>query len=175
MSILQNDISLKNNSLGKDKHLPSGDNSPPKDKLLSKGENSNDILFFPEEKRENIAINTLSFILSNMERKYFIFSEFIYNNPNGNGYNQTSTESIYPRIIITKKIDPLFVQDDMNFGFVDRIYLSSNCDEILNDTFRIRLCNMIGHQSFYIKFFTINPKYNEDSRICIKAYYLYNK
>ena len=63
MPIIQNDKSLKDNSLtkdrhlssgdnspSKDKHLSSGDNSPSKDKLLSKGENSDDILFFPEEK-----------------------------------------------------------------------------------------------------------------------------
>ena len=172
MSILQNDKSLKNNSLAKDKHLSSGDNSPTKDKLLSKGENSDDILFFLEEKTENIVINTSSFILSDMERKYLTFSEFIYNNPSGNGYYQTSIESIYPRIIITKKTDPLFVQDAMDFGFVDRIYLSPNCDDILNDTLIIQLCNMTGHQSFYIKFFTISPEYNEDNGICIKAYHL---
>ena len=172
MSILQKDKSLKNNSLAKDKHLSSGDNSPTKDKLLSKGENSDDILFFLQEKIENIVINTSSFILSNMERKYLTFSEFIYNNPSGNGYYQTSTESIYPRIIITKKTNPLFVQDAMDFGFVDRIYLSPNCDDILNDTLIIQLCNMTGHQSFYIKFFTISPEYNEDNGICIKAYHL---
>ena len=157
MFILQHDKNLKDNSLAKDKNLSSGDNSPSKDKLLSKGENSDNILFFPEEKTENIVINTSSFILSDMERKYLTFSEFIYNNLNGNGYYQTSTESIYPRIIITKKTDPLFVQDAMDFGFVDRIYLSLNYEEILNDTLRIQLCKMIGHQSVYIKFFTISP------------------
>ena len=36
MSILQKDKSLKNNSLGKDNYLPSGDNGLSKDKLLSK-------------------------------------------------------------------------------------------------------------------------------------------
>ena len=86
MLILQKDKSLQNKSLGKDKHLPSDDNSPSKDKLLSKGENSDDILFFIEGKTENTIINTTSFILSDMERKYLTFSEFIYNNPNGNGY-----------------------------------------------------------------------------------------
>ena len=60
----------------------------------------------------------------------------------------------------------------MDFSFVDRIYLSPNCEEILNDTLRIQLCKMIGHQSVYIKFFTISPKYNKDSGICIKAYHL---
>ena len=123
MPILQKDKSLKDNSLPKDKHLPSGDNSPSNDRLLPKGENSNDTLFFPEEKTENMSIT-----LSDMERKHLAFSEFIYNNPNGNGYYQTSTESIYPRIIITKTTDPLFIQDVMDFDFIDRIYLSPNCD-----------------------------------------------
>ena len=50
MPILQNDKSLNNNSLAKDKNLSSRDNSPSNDKLLSKGENSDDILFYPEEK-----------------------------------------------------------------------------------------------------------------------------
>ena len=172
MSILQKDKSLKDNSLAKDKNLSSGDNDPSKDKLLSKGENSDDILFFPEEKTENIVINTSSFILFDMERKYLTFFEFIYNNPNGNGYYQASTESIYPRIIITKKTDPLFVQDAMDFGFVDRICLSPNCEEILNDTLRIQLCKMTGHQSVYINFFTISPEYNEDSGIYIKVFHL---
>ena len=45
---------------------------------------------------------------------------------------------MYPRIIITKKIDPLFVQDAMDFDFVDQIYLSPNCDEIPNDTLIIQ-------------------------------------
>ena len=170
--IPQNDKSMKNNSLAKDKNLSSGDNSPSKDKLLSIRENSDDILFFPKEKTKNSVINTSSFILSDMERKYWTFSEFIYNNPNGDGYYQTYTESIYPRIIITKKTYPLFIQDAMDFGFVDRIYLSLNCEEILNDTLRTQLCKMIGHQSVYIEFFTISPEYNEDIRMCLKAYHL---
>ena len=60
----------------------------------------------------------------------------------------------------------------MDFGFVDRIYLSLNCEEILNDTFRTQLCKMTGYQSVYIKLFTISPEYNEDIRMCIKAYHL---
>ena len=107
-----------------------------------------------------------------MERKYLTFFKFIYNNPNGDGYYQTSTVSIYPRIIITKKTDPLFVQAAIDFGFVDRIYLSPNYAEILNDTLRTQLCKMTGHQSVNIKFFTISPEYNEDIRMCIKAYHL---
>ena len=78
MPILQNDKSLKNNSLAKDKNLSSGDNSPSKDKLLFKEENSDGILFFSRKKKiENNAINTSSFILSDMERKYLTFYEFI--------------------------------------------------------------------------------------------------
>ena len=107
-----------------------------------------------------------------MERKYLTFFEFIYNNPNGDGYYQTSTKSIYLRIIITKKTNPLFVQDAMDFGFVDRIYLSPNCEEILNDTLRTQLCKMTGHENVYIKFFTISSEYNEDIRMCIKVYHL---
>ena len=94
------------------------------------------------------------------------FSEFIYNNPNGNGYYRTSTESIY------QKIDNLFIQVAMDFGFVVQVYVTPNCDEILNDTLRIQLYNMTGHQSFYIKFFTIDPEYNEDSGMSIKSYHL---
>ena len=61
--------------------------------------------FQKKKKEENMPIISL-ITLSDMERKYLTFSKFIYNNPNGNGYYQTSTESIYPRIIITKKTDP---------------------------------------------------------------------
>ena len=31
---------------------------------------------------------------------------------------------------------------------------------------------MTGHQSVYIKLFTISPEYNDNSGICIKAYHL---
>ena len=79
MSILQKDKRLKDNSLPKDKHLPSRDNSPLKDKLLPKGENSDDILFFPKEKTKKHYHNASSFILSDIERNYLAFSEFIYN------------------------------------------------------------------------------------------------
>ena len=58
----------------------------------------------------------------------------------------------------------------MDFDFVDQIYLSPNCEEILNDTLRTQLFKMKGHQSVYIKFFTISPEYNEDIGMCIKAY-----
>ena len=45
MPILQNDKTLK-------------DTNSSKDKLISKGENFDDIIFYLEEKIENIAINT---------------------------------------------------------------------------------------------------------------------
>ena len=138
MSILQKDKSLK-------------DNNSLKDRLLLKRENSYETLFFLKEKTYNIFIIS-SITLFNKEIKYLTFSEFIYNNPNGNGYYQTSTESIYPRIIITKNTDPLFVQDAMDFGFVDWIYLSPNCDEILNDTLGIQLCNMTSTRNYRISY-----------------------
>ena len=90
MPILQKDKSLKDNSLSKDKHFPSGDKSPSKGRLLPKGENSDDILFFPKEKSENTTMNASSFILYDIERKYLTFFEIIYNNPNGLGYDQSS-------------------------------------------------------------------------------------
>ena len=172
MPIIQKDKSLKDNSLSKDKHLQSRDNSPPKDKLLSKGGNLDDILFFPEEKIENATINALSFILSDIERKYLTFFEFIYNNPNGPGYCQTSIESIYLRIIITKKIDPIFIQNAMDFSFVDRIYLSYDCMEILNNILRTQLYKLTRSQNYYARSFCISLEYNEDTREYLKAYHL---
>ena len=100
------------------------------------------------------------------------FSEFIYNNPNGPGYYQTSTESIYPRIIIVEKNDPIFVQNAMDFGFVDRIYLSSDCMKILNDTLITQLYQLTGTQTYYVRFFSINPEYNEDIGEYLKANHL---
>ena len=100
------------------------------------------------------------------------FSEFIYNNPNGHGYYQTFTKSIYPRIIITEKIDPIFVQNAMDFGYVDQIFMSYDCMEILNDTLRTQLYKLTRTQNFYARFFSISPEYNEDAREYIKAYHL---
>ena len=99
-------------------------------------------------------------------------SEFIYNNPNGPSYCQTSTESIYPGIIITEKIDPIFIQKAMDFGFVDQIYLSSDCMKILNDTLITQLYQLTRTQNYYAKFFSISPEYNEDTREYLKAYHL---
>ena len=104
-----------------------------------------------------------SFILSNIERKYLTFSEFIYNNLNGPSYCQTSTESIYPKIIIIEKIDPIFIQNAMDFGFVDRIYLSSDCMEILNNTLRTQLYQLTRTQNYYVRFFSIILGYNCDA------------
>ena len=157
MPIFQKDKSLKDNNISEDKHLPSGDNSPSKNKLLSKGENSYDILFFPEEKTKNTIINASSFIFSDIERNYLTFSEFINNNPNGPGYCQTSTESIYPKIIITEKIDHIFIQNAMDFSFIGQIYLSSDCMEILNDILITQLYQLTRTQNYYDGFFSINP------------------
>ena len=96
MPILQNDESLKNNNPSKDKHLHSGNNNPPNDKLLPKRENTDEILVFPKEKQKNIVLNPLSHILPDIERKYLTFPKFIYNNPNGLSYCETSTESVRP-------------------------------------------------------------------------------
>ena len=82
MSIIQKDKSLKDKLLPKDKHLPSGDNSPLKDRLLPKGETQMPFSFFPRKKQKKILINP-NVILSDMEKGYLAFSEFIYNNPNG--------------------------------------------------------------------------------------------
>ena len=113
MHIIQKDKSLKDNNLLKDKHLLSGDNSPSKDILLLKGENPDDIIFFPETEIEKIPINPIV-ILSDMEKGYLAFSEFIYNNPNGKGYYQTSIESIYLRIMITDQADPILIQNEID-------------------------------------------------------------
>ena len=149
MPILPNNERLKNNISTKGKHLSSGDNSPLNNKFLLKGENIDEILFFLEEKTKNITINSSSFVLSNIERKYLTFPKFIYNNPNGLGYCQTSTESIYPKIIITEKIDPIFIQNAMDFDFVDRIFMSSDCMEILNDTLRTQLYKLTRTQNYH--------------------------
>ena len=153
MPILPKDKSLVNNSPLRGKIQ---DNSPSKDKLLSKEENSDDILFFPEEKTKNKTINSL-IILSDIERKYLAFSEFIYNNPNGSGYCQISTEYTYPRIIITGQTDLSLIQNSMDYGFVDRIFLSPDCKEITNDTLRAQMCNLTKNNDYYAKFFNINP------------------
>ena len=55
--------------------------------------------FFAEEEKEKIPINP-TVILSDMEKGYLTFSEFIYTNLNGKGYYHTSIESIYPIIMI---------------------------------------------------------------------------
>ena len=142
------------------------------DKLLSKEENTDEILYFPKEKTKNITINSSSFILYDIERKYLTLSEFIHNNSNGPSYFQTSFESIYPKIIITEKIDPIFVQNAMDLGFVDRIFLSSYCMEILNDTLITQLSQLTRTQNYYVRFFSISPEYNEDTGEYLKAYHL---
>ena len=60
----------------------------------------------------------------------------------------------------------------MDFGFVDQIFLSSNCREIINDTLRAQLCKLTGSQNCYAKFFSICLEYNEDKGEYIKALHL---
>ena len=170
MPILQKDKILKDNSLSKDKHLPSGDDSPSKDKIIPKGENSNDIIFFLEKETKKILINP-TVILSDLEKRYLAFSDFIYNNPNGKCYYQTSIESIYPRIMITDQAYPILMQNAIDYGFVDRIYLSKDCNEIPYDNLKSQLCNLTQNQNCYAKFFSISLEYNEDNEIVIKAFH----
>ena len=127
--------------------------------------------FFQMKKQKKIPINP-TVILSDMEKGYLTFSEFIYNNPNGKGYYQTSIESIYPRIMITDQANLILIQNAIDYGFVDRIYLSKDCNEILYDTLKSQLCNLTQNQNCYAKFFTNSPEYNEDSGIVIKAFHV---
>ena len=60
----------------------------------------------------------------------------------------------------------------MDFGYVDRIFMSYDCMEILNDTLRTQLYKLTRTQNFYVRFFSISPEYNEDAREYIKAYHL---
>ena len=60
----------------------------------------------------------------------------------------------------------------MDFGFVDQIYLGYDCMKILNDTLRTQLYQLTITQNYYARFFSINPKYNEDTGEYLKAYHL---
>ena len=71
--------------------------------------------------------------------------------------------------MITEKIDPIFIQNAMNFSFVDRIYLSYDCMEILNDTLRTQLYQLTRTQNYYARFFSINPEFNEDTGEYLKT------
>ena len=44
--------------------------------------------------------------------------------------------------------------------------------EILNDTLRTQLYQLIRTHNYYARFFSINPEYNEDIGEYLKAYYL---
>ena len=44
--------------------------------------------------------------------------------------------------------------------------------EILNDTLRIQLYQLTRTQNYYARFFSISPKYNEDTGEYLKAYHL---
>ena len=75
-------------------------------------------------------------------------------------------------IIITEKIDLIFIQNAMDFGFVDQIYLSFDCIEIFNDNIRTQLYQLTRTQNYYARFFSIILEYNEDTREYLKAYHL---
>ena len=107
--------------------------------------------FFLEEETEKIPINP-TVILSDMEKGYLAFSDFIYKNPNGKGYYQTSIESICPRIMIKNQADPILIQNAIDYGFVDRIYLSKDCNEIPYDTLKSQLCNLTQNQNCHAIF-----------------------
>ena len=91
--------------------------------------------FFLEEETKKKPINP-TVILSDMKKGYLAFSDFIYNNPNGKGYYQTSIKSIYPRIMITDQADSILIQNAIDYGFINRIYLSKDCNEIPYDTLK---------------------------------------
>ena len=60
----------------------------------------------------------------------------------------------------------------MDFGFVDQIYFSYDCMEILNDTLITLLYQLIRTQNYYARFFSISPEYNEDTGEYLMAYHL---
>ena len=100
------------------------------------------------------------------------FSKFIYNNLNEKGYYQTSIESICPIIMITNQAYPILIQNAIDYGFVDLIYLSKDCNEISYDTLKSQLCNLTQNHNCHAKFFSISPKYNEDGGIFIKVFHV---
>ena len=52
-------------------------------------------------------------------------------------------------IIIIEKIDPIFVKNARDFDFVDRIFLSSDCIEILYEILRTQLYKLTRAQNYY--------------------------
>ena len=60
----------------------------------------------------------------------------------------------------------------MDFGFIDQIFLRSDCREIINDTLRAQLCKLTGSHNGYAKFFSIRLEYKEDKGEYIKAFHL---
>ena len=107
-----------------------------------------------------------------MEKGYWPYSKFIYNNPNNKRYYQTSIESIYPWIMITNQADPILIQNSIDYGFVYRIYLSKDCNQIPYDTLKSQLCNLTQIRTVKLSFFSISPEYNEDNGIVIKVFHV---
>ena len=87
-------------------------------------------------------------------------------------HNQTSIESIYLRIMTTDQSNPIVIQNAIDYGFVDRIDLSKDYNEIPYDTLKFQLCNLTQNHNCYAKFFSISPEYNEYSGIVIKAFHV---
>ena len=75
--------------------------------------------------------------------------------------------------MITDQADPIFIQNSIDYGIVDRIYLSKDCNEIPYDTLKSQLCNLTQNHNCYAKFFSISPpEYNEDNGVVIKAFHV---
>ena len=74
--------------------------------------------------------------------------------------------------MITNQADHILVQNAIDYGFVDRIYLSKVCNEIPYDTLKSQLCNLTQNYNCYAKFFSTKPEYNEDNGIVIKAFHV---
>ena len=60
----------------------------------------------------------------------------------------------------------------MDFGFVDRIYLSPDCMEIINEILKTQLYKLTKTQKCYAKFFSISPEDNEDNEEYIRAFHI---
>ena len=64
------------------------------------------------------------------------------------------------------------IQNAMDLGFIDQIFLNSDCMEFLNDTLRTQLYKLTRTQNYYARFFSISSEYNEDTREYLKSYHL---
>ena len=65
----------------------------------------------------------------------------------------------------------ILIQNAIDYGFVDRIYLSKDCNKIRYDSLKSQLCNLTQNENCCAKFFSISLEYNEDNGIVIKAFH----